>query len=129
MTSALVVDDDASMRFVLGRSLEGLGIRVTEVDDGAEVMPLLCGRHFDLLVIDLYMPGMNGFEVLRQVRRQQPGLLPAARTGSDVPVLVVSGEIEPESVAHARHLGANAQLPKPVDLDAFEAEVRKLVRR
>lgn len=127
MTSALLVDDDASIRFVLGRALEGLGIRVTAVDDGAEVMPLICGHHFDLLVIDLYMPGMNGFEVLRQVRRMLPGLLPAPRTSRDVPVLVVSGEIEVESVDNARQLGATAQLPKPVDIDAFEAEVRRLV--
>ena len=129
MTSALVVDDDASIRFVLGRALEGLGIRVTEVDDGAEVMAMICGHHFDLLVIDLYMPGMNGFEVLRQVRRSAPGLRPAPRTSRDVPVLVVSGEIEPESIANARHLGATAQLPKPVDIDDFEAEVRRLVGR
>ncbi len=126
-TSALVVDDDASVRFVLSKALEGLGIEVTTVDDGAEVMDLVTVRHFDLLVIDLYMPGMNGFEVLRQLRHLDASALPTPRTRIDVPVLVVSGESEPSTVANARRLGASAQLPKPVDILAFEATVRQLI--
>jgi two-component system nitrogen regulation response regulator GlnG len=126
-TSALVVDDDDSIRFILSKALEGMGIDVTAVDDGSEVMPLVASRHFDLLVIDLYMPGMNGFEVLRQVRHADPTTLPRPRTRSDVPVLVVSGEVEAATVANAKRLGATAQLPKPVDIDAFESAVRGLV--
>ena len=126
--SALVVDDDASVRFVLGRALESIGIEVTEVDDGAEVIPLVQGRRFDVLVIDLYMPGMNGFELLRQLRRPPPNVLPRPRTATDVPVLVVSAEGEAETVANARRLGADAQLPKPIDLAQFERTVRQLLR-
>ena len=126
-TSALVVDDDDSIRFLLSRALQGLGIEVDAVDDGSEVMPLLATRRFDLLVIDLYMPGMNGFEILRQVRRINPAALPRMRTPADVPVLVVSGEVEPATIANARRLGADAQLPKPVDILAFEDAVRRLV--
>lgn len=125
--SALVVDDDASIRFVLTKTLEGLGIEVTAVDDGAEVLPLVARRHFDLLVIDLYMPGMNGFEVLRRIRHTDPGLLPRPRTDPGVPILVVSAESEAATMANAQRLGASAQLPKPVDIDTFEATVRRLL--
>lgn len=128
-TTALVVDDDDSIRFVLTKTLEGLGIEVTAVDDGAEVLALVSRRHFDLLVIDLHMPGMNGFGVLRRIRQSGSGTLPRPRTAPGVPILVVSAESEAATVANARRLGASAQLSKPVDIDAFEAAVLALLGR
>ena len=126
--TALVVDDDESTRFVLSHALAALGMRVTRATDGAEVDELIATQRFDLLVVDLYMPGMNGFEVLRRVRHPPSGLLPAARTPSGVPVVVVSGEDHPASIANATARGSNAYLVKPVDLDDFEATVSRLLR-
>jgi CheY-like chemotaxis protein len=124
--TGLVVDDDASTRFVLSRALEGLGLRVVVAEDGADVPELVAVEHFDLLVVDLYMPGMNGFEVLRRIRRPDPGFLPVPRTPSNVRVLVVSGETNPASIANAKSLGADAYLSKPVDIDLFEQTVRRM---
>lgn len=125
--TVLVVDDDESIRFVLSRSLQNIGCRVITAEDGADVPDLVVKHRFDLLVIDLYMPGMNGFEVLRQIRRPPTGFLPAARTHPAVGVLVVSAESHPASMANARALGADAYLVKPVDVDVFEQTVTKLL--
>jgi CheY-like chemotaxis protein len=124
--AGLIVDDDESTRFVLARALEGLGFRVVVADDGADVPDLLVADRFDLLVVDLYMPGMNGFELLRRIRRPDPGFLPAPRTPSGVRVLVVSGEGHPASISNAKGLGADDYLVKPVDIDRFEQAVRRM---
>jgi two-component system, chemotaxis family, chemotaxis protein CheY len=125
--TALIVDDDPSTRFVLSRALEGIGLRVVQAEDGAEVPELLGTQRFELLVIDLYMPGMNGFELLRRIRRPATGLLPAPQTLPTVRVLVVSGESHAASLANAKALGADAYLTKPVDLDVFEQTVGALI--
>jgi CheY-like chemotaxis protein len=121
----LIVDDDETTRFILSQSIETLGYRVVTADDGADVPALLARERFDLLILDLYMPGMNGFELMRQIRHPPPGLLPLPKTPAAVPIVVVSGETDPDSVAHVKALGATAHLPKPVDLDQFDAVVRR----
>ena len=123
----LVVDDDDATRFVLARALDGLGLQVVVAEDGAEVPDIIAAELFDLLVVDLYMPGMNGFELLRQLRRPATGFLPAPRTSPAVQVLVVSGESHSASIANAKALGANAYLVKPVDLDVLDRTVRELL--
>lgn len=126
--TVLVVDDDASSRFVLSKAVEGLGFRAIVAEDGIDVPELVAKEHFDLLVLDLYMPGMNGFELLRQVRKPPAGLLPAPRTASDVPILIVSGESDPDSLANVKSLGADYHLSKPIDLNEFEDYVRTALR-
>jgi len=122
----LVVDDDESTRFVLSNALKALGFTVVAADDGADVPELMSGQRFDLLVLDLYMPGMNGFELLRRIRKSDPGLLPKTRTSAAVRVLVVSGESHPASIANAKALGADEYLVKPIDVDVFDQVVRRL---
>jgi CheY-like chemotaxis protein len=127
--SVLIADDDPSVRFVVSRTLERLGCRVRAVEDGAEVPEAVADETFNLLVIDLYMPGMNGFEVLRQVRRYEPGLLPARKTPSDVLVLVLSSESNAASIEHARAAGADSYLTKPFDVDELADRVRGMLTR
>jgi DNA-binding response OmpR family regulator len=125
---ALVIDDDDSTRFVLSQALSDLGFDVTAADDGAVGQELVVQESFDLLVLDLYMPGMNGFELLRHLRRSDVRLLPTPHTPPGVPILVVSGEGQAASIANAKRLGANAYLVKPVDIDVFCAAVRNLLK-
>lgn len=124
--SVLIADDDPSVRFVVSRTVERLGCRVRVVEDGSEVPEAVTDEAFNLLVIDLYMPGMNGFEVLRQVRHD-PGLLPARKTPADVRVLVLSSESNHASIEHARQAGADSYLTKPFDVDELADRVRGLL--
>ncbi len=122
-----MVDDDESMRIVLAGALHDLGVSVEVLDDGDGVPEAIAMRHFDLVIIDLYMAGMNGFEVLRRIRRPETGVLQGGPTSANVPVLVVSGESDAASISNARARGANDFLVKPIDLAVFEDRVRKLI--
>ncbi|MBI3785620.1 MAG: response regulator [Deltaproteobacteria bacterium] len=124
---ALVIDDDEGTRFVLTRALAELGFEVVAVDDGADAPQTVVDEAFDLLVADLYMPGMNGFELLRRVRQTDGRILPAPQTASTVPIIVVSGESQPASIANAKRLGADAYLVKPVDIHELAATARAVL--
>ena len=121
---ALLIDDDESVRFVLRNALAETGWQVTEIDDGSEAEDALATRRYDLVVLDLYMPGMNGFEVLRRLRHYDPAGTPMWKTRADVPVMVVSGQAEAESLTFAERIGADACLTKPFDI----ADVQRIAR-
>jgi CheY-like chemotaxis protein len=121
---ALLIDDDESIRFVLRNALAETGWQVTEIDDGCEAEAALAARRYDLVVLDLYMPGMNGFEVLRRLRRDDPAAKTTWKTRADVPVMVVSGQAEEESLSFASRIGADACLTKPFEI----ANVQRLAR-
>jgi len=112
----LVVDDDPSIRMVLEHALAGEGYEVTVLDDGSDVGELLARRAFDLVVLDLYMPGMNGFEVLRQIREPARGLLPQRRTPNTVKILVLSAHSDAGTISFVLKRGADTCLAKPFDL-------------
>jgi len=123
----LVVDDDPSIRMVLEHALAGEGYDVTVVDDGSDVGNLLTRRAFDLVVLDLYMPGMNGFEVLRQIRSPADGLLPQRRTPNTVKILVLTAHSDPSTMSFVLKRGADTCLAKPFDLGDLLQVARQLV--
>jgi DNA-binding response OmpR family regulator len=108
----LIVDDDARFLTFLSRTLKRAGFEVVTASDGCEVPELIARVAVDVLVLDLQMPGMNGFEVLRSLREALPTQL---RGGGQRPkVIVVSGRDEEDTSDFARHLGADAYLTKPL---------------
>ncbi len=122
--NALIVDDDDGVRFVLHRALSSLGWKVSDLSDGSDVETRLRRERYDLILLDLYMPGMNGFEVIRRLRKQDPMLLPVWKTPPTVKVLVISGA-NVEGLEFARRVGADDYLPKPFELtDVLEAVKR-----
>ena len=123
----LVVDDDPSIRLVLEHALSGDGYEVVAVDDGADVPDLLACSAFDLVVLDLYMPGMNGFEVLRQIREPGSGLLPARRTPDTVKVLVLSAHSDAATTSFVLKRGADTCMAKPFDVDDLLRTTRRLI--
>jgi CheY-like chemotaxis protein len=123
----LIVDDDPSIRMVIEHALAGDGYAVTTVDDGAGVIDQLFRTTFDLVILDLYMPGMNGFEVLRQIREPASGLLPARRTPNTVKVMVVSAHSDPSTVSFVLKRGADLCLAKPFDLGDLLQATRQLL--
>lgn len=113
---ALIVDDDRSIRFVLRQSLLAQGWEVEEVEDGSLVEECLESMRYDLLMLDLYMPGMNGYEVLRRIRQPHAGVLPVWKTRPDVRIVVLSGAANRDGLDFATRLGADACLAKPFEL-------------
>jgi CheY-like chemotaxis protein len=122
------VDDDRSVRFVLREALSQLSWQVEEVDDGAVVEEWLERRRFDLLLLDLYMPGMNGFEVLRRIRQPHAGVLPVWKTAPTVGIIVLSGAAGRDGLSFAARLGADACLPKPFEVADLIAAVHGIKR-
>lgn len=122
--TVLVVDDDRKFLTFLMRTLKRGGFYVVAANDGSEVPDLLSKSRVDVMLLDLQMPGMNGWEVIRQLRAKAA----AEATGTApvrVPkVVVLSGRNEDETAAFVRRLGADAYLTKPSWGDHILATVR-----
>jgi CheY-like chemotaxis protein len=127
-SQALIVDDDQSVRFVLRKALQDGGWMVREVDDGSVVEEELETRRYDLVLLDLYMPGMNGFEVLRRIRQPHGGVLPLWKTPPTVAIVVLSGAAGHDALSFASRLGADACVQKPFEIDDVLAAIRGISR-
>ena len=110
MAKILVVDDDPAVQMTIRLLLERAGHSVTVAGDGQKGLSACQSEAFDLLFLDIFMPGMDGIETMRHIHRQRPG----------VPIIVISGrplESEgttgPDFLAMAIKLGAISSLPKP----------------
>jgi len=101
----LLIDDDAATRMLCSVSLRALGIEVIEAEDGKQGLELVRRERPDLVLLDVSMPGLDGFEVGELVRRH--------RKTRHIPLMFLSGEAENDS--RARELGAIACLAKPFD--------------
>lgn len=111
----LVVDDDLLNRSLLATSLEKAGYTVEMAEDGLQAMEILCARSFDVVLLDLLMPKMDGFQVLEQMK--------ADTTLQHIPVIVVSAQDEMESVVRCIEMGATDHLPKPFDPVLLHARI------
>ncbi len=121
----LVVDDDRVNRLVMQRYLETEGHQVSLAADGEEALALLSQKSFDMLLLDIEMPVMNGFQVLERMTAD-----PLLR---EVPVVVVSGVEELDSVVRCIQMGAEDYLTKPVNRVLLKARIdasleKKLLR-
>ncbi len=117
----LVVDDEADNRATLSRALRALGHRVEEAADGQTALQLIQQRHIDLVLLDIRMPGMDGYEVLRRIRSDPRRL--------HLPVMMISGLDESAHTVHCIQAGAEDFLPKPVDHVLLRARVNSLLHR
>ncbi|HLA92593.1 MAG TPA: response regulator [Actinomycetota bacterium] len=117
----LVVDDDALNRRLLTSSLEREGHSTTAVEDGGSALAALAGSPFDLVLLDILMPGLDGIEVLERLK-QDPALL-------HIPVIMISGVEDTESIARCIEAGAEDFLPKPFDPVILRARVNAGLNR
>jgi CheY-like chemotaxis protein len=101
----LLIDDDAATRALCVANLRALKIDVFEAEDGLTGLKLARRKRPDLVLLDVSMPGLDGFQVAESVRRR--------RKTRNIPLVFVSGEMDID--ARARELGAIAALPKPYD--------------
>jgi len=114
----LVVDDDRRIRALLSRFLVGEGYRVTTAESSRDARAKLAGLHFDLLILDVMMPGESGFEFAR-----------AIRTGSTVPILMLTARDEKESRIEGLEIGADDYLAKPFEPRELSLRVASILRR
>ncbi|WP_223428361.1 adenylate/guanylate cyclase domain-containing protein [Tateyamaria pelophila] len=103
----LIVDDNRVNRLLLSRSVELLGYTATVAENGHEAMDMLRARVFDLMLLDIEMPVMDGFEVLEAIK-----LEPALK---DIPIIVTSSVEGVNNIVRCIDLGAEDYLPKPVN--------------
>jgi CheY-like chemotaxis protein/class 3 adenylate cyclase len=111
----LVVDDDALSRVLLATSLEEEGYTVETAEDGQQALEMLCIQPFDVVLLDLLMPEMDGFQVLERMK--------ADSALQHIPVIVVSASDEMESVVRCIETGATDHLPKPFDPTMLRARI------
>ena len=114
----LVIEDDASIRMGLVTALACEGLDVLTADNGAAGLETGLREDPDLIVLDLMLPGIDGFEVLRRLRAD----------GVATPVLVLTARGLPEDRVRGLDLGADDYLVKPFGLDEFLARVRARLR-
>jgi two-component system, OmpR family, phosphate regulon response regulator OmpR len=115
----LVVDDDARLRALLQRFLNEQGFRVTSAADAAAARGALRSVSFDLLVLDVMMPGESGLELVASLRRE----------GSAVPVLMLTAAGAPDDRVAGLESGADDYLPKPFDPRELALRIRTILRR
>ncbi len=117
----LVVDDNASNRDLLDRRLNLEGHQVTAAASGEEALGLLSKTTFDVVLLDLMMPGLNGFEVLQRMK--------ADRRLHDIPVIMISGFQETDSVIRCIEAGAEDYLSKPFNPVVLRARLKACLER
>lgn len=115
----LLAEDDAALRRGLLQVLAAAGHQPTLAEDGAHADTLLATESFDLLVLDLGLPRLDGLDVLERLRRRRQSL----------PVLILSARDRTEDRVRGLDTGADDYLIKPFELSEFQARVRALLRR
>lgn len=115
----LVVDDEASIRQVLKTTLTAFGFSTDEVGDGEEALRLLRRKRFEVVLLDLNMLGMGGFETCTEMRRIAPGLS----------ILVLSVRDSQDDKVRALDAGADDYITKPFHISELIARLRSAVRR
>lgn len=114
----LVVDDDERLRALLQRYLSSNGYRVTAATGAAQARALMKSMEFDLLILDVMMPGESGLELTKSVRTQ-----------SSVPILMLTARGDPADRIAGLELGADDYLPKPFEPSELLARMRAVLRR
>ncbi len=115
----LVVDDDERIRTLLARFLTGNGYRVTSAESAEDAWAKLAPVHYDLLVVDVMMPGKSGFEFVTELRGQ----------GNPVPVILLTARAEAEDRIQGLETGADDYLPKPFEPRELLLRIQAILKR
>lgn len=117
--TALMVEDSETERVVISRCLEKEGITVIEAADAEDGLRLAREKKPDVIIMDIVLPGMSGFQAMRKLR--------GAPETESIPIVVVSTKGEKVDFEWGRRQGANEYLVKPVDCGELIAAVKKVI--
>jgi DNA-binding response OmpR family regulator len=115
----LIIEDDAAVRSTIRTDLTGAGHAVTVSGTGEEGLALARSRAFDLVLLDIGLPGMTGLEVATTLRQQ----------GDTTPIIFLSGRDSEEEIVEGLDLGADGYVTKPFSMAELRARLRALERR
>ncbi len=116
--SVLVIEDDPRIRRIVQLTLEREGLQVTEAESGEAGLARLAEQDFDVILLDLMLPGQDGFEVCRAIRRT-----------SNTPVIMVTARSDSHDVVAGLEAGADDYVSKPFVPKELSARIRALARR
>lgn len=119
MFHILVVDDDSSIRFVMQEILEQAGYVALCASGASETLQIIEREHIDLALVDIMMPGIDGYELTRELRA----------FSSELPILMVSAKVLPEDRKQGFIAGIDDYMSKPVDPDELLLHIKALLRR
>lgn len=114
----LIAEDETPLRNLVRMSLESAGHQVTTASDGAEALAVFHTEPFDLVILDVVMPRINGFDVCREIRRH-----------SDVPIIMLTALGSTDDMVKGFELGADDYVAKPFSFTEVEARVHAILRR
>ena len=119
MFHILVVDDDKNTRRLFRAVLENAGYTVSAASDGAEALDLMDSEHIDLVVLDIMMPHMDGYEFTKALREVE----------NNLPLLMVSAKQLPEDKKKGFLVGTDDYMTKPIDEEEMLLRIKALLRR
>ncbi|MDQ7062619.1 MAG: response regulator [candidate division KSB1 bacterium] len=114
----LIVDDSATIRKLVRLVIESMGHHTIEASDGLEALSILTHTRLDMLITNLNMPNLDGFQLIQQVRKKYHK--------QNLPILILSSEEEPEIVERGFNAGANVYLYKPLIPWQLRQEMNKI---
>jgi two-component system, OmpR family, response regulator len=117
----LIVDDSRASLNVLGQRFGRLGYMVVLSDNGQQALERIGGAGFDLVLLDMMMPGLGGLQVLRELR--------GARESVDLPVVMFTGRGDPLAAVEALSAGADDYVAKPFAFEVLAARVERVLAR
>ncbi len=115
----MVVDDSDSIRKFLMFALRARGLKVITATDGMDALEKLPNENVDLIITDLNMPNMDGFELLKTIRENE--------NFKELPVIILSSLSDEKDIERGLKLGANSYLVKPFDQKRIQYEVAKYI--
>ena len=117
--TVLIVDDDTAVLTILYKVIKSNGLEADTASSGEQALALLTQREYELLLLDINMKGMDGFEVIQTIRRN----------GLKIPIIIVSGRKEDYDTLYGLDIGADDYITKPFNPITLGAKVKALIRR
>ncbi len=115
----MIIDDAISTRGLISMTLENAGYQVVEAQDGKDALQKLAGKEVHLFIVDLYMPNMDGMELIRALK--------ASAQHKSIPIVVLSKEDSPEMKRKGQGSGAKAWVVKPFKPKTILDVVKKII--